>query len=150
MMVESDGGKFGKIQSVSGWRVMVDFNYELAGKALEYEVNVEEKINKTEEKMRLLLEYHFPYADPNAHEVKRSDNKATITLAEVVKLRNDAVLGKHAAAADIFKFIEGVEEIEFLEVFKKPKEEKPKEENPQEEKKEADTPAKEPSSALPK
>ncbi len=124
MRVETEG-KVGKVQSVSGGRVRVDFNYELAGKVLEYEVTVEEKVNKTEEKVRLLLEYHFPYADPNEHEINLDGKKATITLAENVKYRNEALIGKHSLVRDIFRYIDGIEEVDFLEVFKKQKEEKP-------------------------
>ena len=50
MMFESDG-KVGKVQSVGSGRVRIDFNYGLAGKTLEYDITVEEKINKIEERI---------------------------------------------------------------------------------------------------
>jgi FKBP-type peptidyl-prolyl cis-trans isomerase 2 len=130
MMFEAEG-RVGKVQSVGGGRVRVDFNYGLAGKTLEYEATVEEKINKTEEKIRLLLEYHFSYADLNEHEIKLTGGRAAITLAELVKIKKEAIMGKHTATMDIFRFIDVVNEVEFLEVFKRPekstKKEKPKE-----------------------
>lgn len=119
MRIEADD-KVGKVQSVGGGRVLVDFNYELAGKVLEYEVNVEEKINKTEEKIRHLLELHFPYSEPNDHEIKLEEKRAIITLAEVTKLKAEALLGKHAVARDVFQFLNGVDEVEFRETFKRP------------------------------
>lgn len=128
MVFEADG-RVGKVQSVGGGRVRIDFNYGLAGKNLDYEVTIEEKINKTEEKIRLLLEYHFPYAEPNDHEIKLTGKKATITLAELVKLKKEALMGKHTATMDIFKFIDDVDEVEFLEAFKRP-EKAPKKEKP--------------------
>ena len=106
----------------------MDFNSELAGKTLVYEVNVEEKINKLEERIRLLLERHFPYADPNEHEIRCEDGRAIITLSDAVKLRNDAIIGKHLVAKEIFEYLEGVEEVEFQEIFKKPEEKMPEEE----------------------
>lgn len=124
MRIEAES-RIGKVQSVGAGRVRVDFNYELAGKVLEYEVNVEEKINKLEEKIRLLLELHFPYADPNDHEVKLENGKAIVTLSEIAKLRQEALLGKHYVSRDIFRFL-NLREVEFREVFKKP--EAPKEE----------------------
>lgn len=126
MMFEAEG-RTGKVQSVGSGRVRIDFNYGLAGKTLGYEVTVEEKINKTEEKIRLLLEYHLPYADPNDHNIKLKDGKSTITLAEIVKIKKEAILGKHSASADIFRFIDIVNDVEFLELFKRPKKEKPAE-----------------------
>ncbi|MEE8401870.1 MAG: FKBP-type peptidyl-prolyl cis-trans isomerase [Candidatus Hydrothermarchaeaceae archaeon] len=126
MMFEAEG-RTGKVQSVGSGRVRIDFNYGLAGKTLGYEVTVEEKINKTEEKIRLLLEYHLPYADPNDHNIKLKDGKSTITLAEIVKIKKEAILSKHSASADIFRFIDIVNDVEFLEMFKRPKKEKPAE-----------------------
>ena len=119
MMFEADG-RTGRVQSVGGGRVRIDFNYGLAGKALDYEVTVEEKINKTEEKMRLILEYHFPYADPDDHDIKLAGKNAVITLAEVVKIKKEAIMGKHATTMDIFKFIDVVDGVEFVEAFKRP------------------------------
>ncbi|MBU2560193.1 peptidylprolyl isomerase [archaeon] len=119
MRFEADG-RVGKVQSVGGGRVRIDFNYGLAGRALDYEVTVEEKINKTEEKIRLLLEYHFPYAEPNDHEIKMTGKKATITLAELVKIKKEAIIGKHTATMDIFKFLDAVDGVEFVEAFKRP------------------------------
>ncbi|MFH1773485.1 MAG: FKBP-type peptidyl-prolyl cis-trans isomerase [Methanobacteriota archaeon] len=118
MRVEADG-RIGKVQSVGAGRVRVDFNYELAGKVLEYEVNVEEKTNKLEEKIRLLLELHFPYANPNDHEVKLENGKAVIILSDIAKIKQEALLAKHYVARDIFKFL-NIKEVEFREVFKKP------------------------------
>jgi FKBP-type peptidyl-prolyl cis-trans isomerase 2 len=126
MMFEADG-RTGKVQSVGGGRVRIDFNYGLAGKALDYEVTVEEKINKTEEKIRLLLEYHFPYADYNDHEIKITGKKATITLAELVKVKKEAMMGKHTATMDIFKFLDAVDNVEFVEAFTRPEKAKKKE-----------------------
>lgn len=128
MMFEADGRQ-GRVQSVSGGRVRIDFNYGLAGKALDYEVTVEEKINKTEEKIRLLLEYHFPYADHDEHEIKVKGDEARIILTDVVKVKKEAMMGKHTSAMDIFKFIDGVNVVDFVESFKRPetkKKEKPK------------------------
>lgn len=119
MRVELEG-KMGRVLSTSGGRVRVDFNYELAGKSLHYEVTVEEKTNKTEEKIRNLLERHFSFANPNDHEVELEDGRVVITLAEAAKIRNEALLGKHYVANAVFKFIKDVKEVNFMEVFKKP------------------------------
>jgi len=119
MRVEIDG-KIGKVQSVGGGRVRVDLNYELAGKALEYEVIVKEKIKKLEEKIRLLLELHMPFANPSDHEIKIEDGKAVITLSDVAKIKSNAVLAKHLVAKDMFEFLPEIEKIEFIDVFKKP------------------------------
>ncbi len=120
MRIEADG-RVGRVQSVSGGRVRVDFNYELAGKALEYEVSIKEKINKLEEKIRLLLELHMPYANPNDHEVTLKNKSVIIRLADIAKLKREVMLGKHYVARDIFQFLD-LDEVVFEESFTKPKE----------------------------
>lgn len=129
MRVEADG-RVGRVQSVSGGRVRVDFNYELAGKMLEYEVSVKEKINKLEEKIRLLLELHMPFANPNDHEVTIKDKTVVIRLSDLAKLKKETLLGKHYVARDVFNFLD-LKEVVFEESFSKPKpKEKPKKTTP--------------------
>ena len=52
-------GKIGKILAVSGGRVMVDFNHFLAGKILDYKINVLRKIESTHEKIDSLNNFFF-------------------------------------------------------------------------------------------
>jgi FKBP-type peptidyl-prolyl cis-trans isomerase 2 len=119
MRIEADG-RVGRVQSVSGGRVRVDFNYELAGKALEYEVSIKEKVNKLEEKIRLLLELHMPFANPNDHEVALKNKVVVIRLPDVAKLKKESMLSKHYVARDAFRFL-ALDEVLFEEVFTKPK-----------------------------
>src|SRR3989344_5391232 len=49
-------GKMGKVLSVSGGRVLVDFNHPLAGKDVIYEVNVKRIIQNINEIFRMELE----------------------------------------------------------------------------------------------
>ncbi len=132
LIIESEG-KFGKVQSVGSGRVRVDFNYELAGKNLEYEVSVKERINKLEEKIRLLLELNFPFAVPDEHEIKIEGKTALITLADVIKSKREAIVSKHAISRDMFKFLDEITEVHFIEVFKKEPSEEGKGEKKEEE-----------------
>ncbi|MFQ5975744.1 MAG: FKBP-type peptidyl-prolyl cis-trans isomerase [Candidatus Hydrothermarchaeales archaeon] len=118
--------KIGRIQSVGAGRVRVDFNHGLAGRVLEYEFAVDEKINNTKERIRLLLERHFPYANSNDHEIKLKEKIISITLSDIIKLKNEALTGKHYVARDIFRFLEGFDTVNFTEVFKKPEKKKTK------------------------
>lgn len=117
MRVEADG-RTGKIQSVGAGRVRIDFNYELAGKTLVYEINVEEKVNKPEEKIRLLLERNFFHANPNNHEIEIKEGKVVLTLSDEVSKRAESIIGRQYLIKDIFKFLD-VTEVEIREIFKK-------------------------------
>ena len=49
----------GRVQSVSGGRVRVDFNPELAGRDVEYELKVLKQFSTNEEKVQALAQKHF-------------------------------------------------------------------------------------------
>ncbi len=51
--------KLGKVLTVSGGRIMVDFNNPLAGKEVVYKINVLRKINDINEKVKSLNEFLF-------------------------------------------------------------------------------------------
>lgn len=57
-MVVNVEGMIGKIQSVNGGRVLVDFNHPLAGKEIEYEVRVERVIEEPTERIVALLKLY--------------------------------------------------------------------------------------------
>jgi peptidylprolyl isomerase len=52
-------GRMAKVLSVSGGRVMVDFNNPLAGKNVVYEINVLRKVDNLNEKIKAFLNFLF-------------------------------------------------------------------------------------------
>ncbi len=52
-------GRPGKVLTVSGGRVVVDFNHILAGKSVKYKIEVLRKLEKDEEKVKALNEFFF-------------------------------------------------------------------------------------------
>ncbi len=58
MMLTLDG-ILARIASVSGGRVVVDFNNPLAGKVIEYNFSVKRQITRTEEKLAVLADFYL-------------------------------------------------------------------------------------------
>jgi len=52
-------GRIGKILTVTGGRVLVDFNNPIAGKDVEYKVKVLRKVEDLNEKVKALIEFFF-------------------------------------------------------------------------------------------
>ncbi len=52
-------GRIGKVLTVSGGRIMVDFNHPLAGKNVIYKIKILRKINNLNEKVKALNEFFF-------------------------------------------------------------------------------------------
>ena len=59
LIVDLDG-VYGKVQTVSGGRVRIDMNNDLAGKEVEYEIKILKEVKDVSEQAQLLTEKFFP------------------------------------------------------------------------------------------
>ena len=79
-------GILGKVISVSGGRVMIDFNHPLAGKTLVYNVKIVKKVESDVEKVKAILELYFK--DPTKFEVKEDRESDAIIVIDKEKILN--------------------------------------------------------------
>ena len=114
MILEADNMR-GRILSVSGGRVSVDFNHPLAGKALVYDLEIKEKLENLEDKVKALIEI---YTRMDGSKVKTLANEKEIEI-EVPPMINSVY--KKKIADDVIKFL-GFDKVKFVEIFEKPKE----------------------------
>ena len=91
-------GRMAKILTVSGGRVMVDFNNPLSGKIVVYKIKVLRKIDKLEEKVRALSDFLF--RKDFKFEIKQEDKKIVmevdkpmINFVEMFKDKFKEILG---------------------------------------------------------
>ena len=124
----------GFVRFIGSGRVQVDFNHRLAGKTLNYNVNILKILQTNEEKATSLVKRRL-LVDGDKISISFDKSEMTITLPEESFLTEGLQVIKKAISADLFKFIPAIESIKFLEIYNKsktaskPKEEpKPKEE----------------------
>ncbi len=116
-------GKLAKVQTVSGGRVRVDFNPEMAGKNIIYDIKIIEKIEDLEEKIKAVLELHLGDTE-GISEIKIENGIAYINLTDKVKLHPRALHIKLAAASDALKHLNELNEIKYIESFERDEVEK--------------------------
>ena len=132
MKITADAGT-GKIISVNGGRVKVDFNHELAGKNLEYDVSVVEVIEDDEEKIKSMIELHYSYPnmDLDKTEIKIDGDKVSIKLDEITRFDQksymDVTFARFRISKDIWDNMD-YEKVEFVDEFEKKVEEPAEEE----------------------
>ncbi len=76
-------GLVGTIRSVTGGRVVVDFNHPLAGKNIVYEIKINKIIDNDQDKLKSLLE-NFLGLKNEEYEIKIENNKAAVTIKPAV------------------------------------------------------------------
>lgn len=107
------GGMKGRIQSVSGGRVRVDFNNPLAGKMLKYDVEIVEKIEDPVERIKGVFEFFGIY---NAN-VKIENGEAVINTVTPLELRQKL-------SQIILDNVKGVDKVTYQESYTKQEEKK--------------------------
>lgn len=106
----------GKVQSVSGGRVRVDFNHELAGKKISYNVKVIKVLTKPQEQSDALVNRYIP--------LRSGQIKTTVKDKEIVVdlppiHANDLHQLKHFVADQLMEVITGIEHVKFVETYEK-------------------------------
>lgn len=86
----SIGGRDGKILTINSGRVKVDFNHELAGKDLIYDVEITEIVDNDEDKIKCIIElmYNSPRLDIEKTKVEIDGDTVNITLNEATKMED--------------------------------------------------------------
>ncbi|MDO8627137.1 MAG: peptidylprolyl isomerase [Candidatus Diapherotrites archaeon] len=116
-MVVDINERLGRVQSVSGGRVRVDFNHELAGKTVEYKLKIEKKFDKAEDKAKALYEKFLP--SQGQENCKLSGD----TLEISVNPRIAPSIGqlKQILAGQILENISEIKKVKFVEEYSMPK-----------------------------
>lgn len=120
----SSNGQTGKILTVNGGRVKVDFNHELAGKDLVYDVEVVEVIEDDEEKIKSMIELHYPSPNMDLDKtvIDIDGNVVNIQLDEIAKFDQkpymDITFARFAIAKDIWSNMD-FDKVNFVDAFEK-------------------------------
>ena len=124
MRISAEGGE-GRILTVNGGRVKVDFNHPLAGKDLVYDVEVTEIIEDNDEKIKSMIELHYsnPNVDIEKTEIEINDGVVNIQLDEMAKFDQqtymDITFARFRIAKDSWENIEEVTKVNFVDAFEK-------------------------------
>lgn len=104
-----------RVQSVSGGRVRVDFNHELAGKNILYSFIIEKQVTTPEEKLEALL-HEFPVLKGNPSLQK---GVAEVTVPSGVTPNADYLSAKYAVVQKALLYIPEITKVVWKEEFTK-------------------------------
>jgi peptidylprolyl isomerase len=112
-------GKIAVVRAVGAGRVQVDFNPQLAGKTLIYNVNVKKVIEDEKEKMLALIHRRIPSVGIDKFHLDATKEKAIIEMSNEVFYLEGIQFIKKGVANDIQKFFPSVNEVTFIERYTK-------------------------------
>ncbi|MBI4406666.1 FKBP-type peptidyl-prolyl cis-trans isomerase [Candidatus Micrarchaeota archaeon] len=116
LVVDLDGMP-ARVQSVSGGRVRVDFNHELAGKSITYEFTVKQELKTTGEKVDAIAAQFF--RDGDAVQCRVEEILAVIELKPETVLKRGYLEAKGRAVSEILRFVDGIDTVRVVEEYKK-------------------------------
>lgn len=115
------GGQTGIVKSISGGRVVVDFNHPLAGKTLIYKVKVLRKLEDPIDKAKALAARHLGLKMEDIDLEYNSEEKTLyIKIPTRIMTRKDIQYAKIALVSNIYEFLgSDVKKIVFQEIFER-------------------------------
>jgi len=108
-----ENGMRGRVLSVSGGRVRVDFNHPLAGKTLVYDVEIKEKITDINKKVMAILELFLKF---EKDEINVRIDKETLEI-KIGKDKDVPKTIKKMIADNATKWIKNIKKVIFIEEF---------------------------------
>lgn len=113
------GGAIGVVRSISGGRVVVDFNHPLSGKTLVFTYKVVKKLEDPVEKVKHLIIRRSRRLNPEKLVIRISQDmiKVEIETPEEIVLAEDLQIFKKTVADDIFKYFPEVKQVVFIDSF---------------------------------
>jgi len=112
-------GRTAIIRSIGAGRVQLDFNPPLAGRKLLYDVKVLKRFETDDEKIRALIQRRILAFDTSKFGIKITKKKADITVPEEIIYGENIQFVKRGISLDILKYFPKLENVTFIEEFKR-------------------------------
>ncbi len=117
--------KVGIVRFIGSGRIQIDFNHKLAGKTLEYSLNILQKLEDESEKIIALIRRRLPIKKEQLKFVKEND-RLDIDIPREYLFQEGLQIIKRAISNDILKYITDINTIRFIESFEREKKEEGK------------------------
>jgi peptidylprolyl isomerase len=125
--VELDN-RVGIVRQIESGRAIVDFNHRYAGKTLEYQVSIKEKLEDRNAQITALIRRRMPVEKDKLKFELEGDTFLRIYVPNDLLLWEGLQITKRGISNDLFKFVKTLEKIAFEEDYENPAKKKEEEE----------------------
>ncbi len=122
--VELDN-RVGIVRSLESGRAVIDFNHKYAGKTLEYNVDIKQKLESREAKVEALIRRRMPIEKEKLKFELVGEEQVRVTIPNDLFLMEGLQITKRGVSNDLFKFIKPLNNVQFVEEYENPTPSKP-------------------------
>lgn len=134
--------RVGIVRSIESGRVLIDFNHRYAGKTLQYNVEIKQKLDERNQQIEALIRRRLPIEKEKVKFESVGDSEVKVVIPSDYFLLDGLQIIKRGISTDLFKYIKPLEKVSFVEEYENPT--KKKEETKPSEEVKKETPAPEP------
>src|SRR5439155_793979 len=116
--------KAGIIRFIGSGRVQVDYNHRFAGRTILYDLNILKSLDTDQDKIMGLLKRRFPL-DESKLKFEIKGTQVDVTIPEEAMMMEGLQIVKRSISNEIFKFVNTLDKINFVETYTKTKQEPP-------------------------
>jgi peptidylprolyl isomerase len=117
--VELDN-RVGIVRSLESGRAIVDFNHKYAGKTLEYNVEIKEKLDERNSQIQALIHRRLPVEKEKVKFESIGQDEVRIVIPNDYFLMEGLQIIKRGISTDLFKFIKPLSKVTFVEEYENP------------------------------
>ncbi len=112
--------RVGIVRSLESGRAIVDFNHKYAGKTLEYNLEIKEKLDSRDSQIEALIHRRMPVEKGKIKFESVGEDEVRITIPSDYFLLEGLQIIKRGISTDLFKFIKPLSKVDFVEVYENP------------------------------
>jgi peptidylprolyl isomerase len=112
--------RVGIVRSLESGRVIVDFNHKYAGKTLEYNLQVKEKLESRDAQIEALIHRRLPVEKGKIKFESVGEEEVKILVPSDYFLLEGLQIIKRGISTDLFKFIKPLSKVDFVEEYENP------------------------------
>ena len=117
--------RVGIVRSLESGRVVIDFNHKYAGKTLEYNVDIKQKVESREAKVEALIHRRLPIEKEKIKFELVGEEQVRVTIPKDLFLMDGLQITKSGISNDLFKFVKPLNSVQFVEEHENPAPPKP-------------------------
>ncbi|MHB1867902.1 MAG: FKBP-type peptidyl-prolyl cis-trans isomerase [Nitrososphaerales archaeon] len=128
--------RVGIVRSIESGRVLIDFNHKYAGKTLQYNLEIKQKLDERSQQVEALIRRRLPIEKEKVKFEAVGETEVKVIIPNDYFLLDGLQIIKRGISTDLFKFIKPLDKVSFVEEYENPAKKEAEAKKHEEEKKE--------------